>query len=321
MDNPPRPLELTRVTPGEPIFVQMPPLPVGLHTMRVDAAVVGDTNTENLGHLNVAMSVREAPHWHHGVDPAGPLSVRVDPVIPTLEELWDGQIDIEVLGPRGRAVKCDTSLLHRGKEKPAVRIVRRLELPITPNKWTHHFENNFRTKKEVQRRYDAAYACRVHFDADELGTFELLCEREFAPLRWALVGKRNRKPVVQLIDDSGRAEVPRVSHYTLENPAAEAVSRLRLGIRDVCARRALSCQPRKFLRGYHSRAAKVSVFRGLDEFSGHPKPTKISADRHGSCGSGPQVGQRTVFRGHPLRYKSPQDASGDHPARCRTHRW
>jgi len=27
---------------------------------------------------------------------------------------------------------------------------------------------------------------------------------------------------VQLIDDSGRAETPRVSHYTLENPAAEA---------------------------------------------------------------------------------------------------
>ena len=215
------PLELTRITPGEPIFVQMPPLPVGLHTMRVDAAVVGDTNTENLGHLNVAMSVREAPPWHHGVDPAGPLSVRVDPAIPTLEKLWDGQIDIEVLGPTGRAVKCDTSLLHRGKEKPVARIVRRLELPITPNKWRHHFENNFRTKKEVQRRYDAAYACRVHFTANELGTFELLCERGFAPLRWALVGKRNRKPIVQLIDDSGRAEVPRVTHYSLEKPAAE----------------------------------------------------------------------------------------------------
>ena len=222
LDGQPGPtLELTRVTPGEPIFVQMPPLPVGLHTMRVDAAVVGDTKAENLGHLKVAMSVREAPPWHHGVNPSGPLSVRVDPVTPTLEKLWDGLIDIEVLGPHGRAVKCDTSLLHKGKERPAARVVRRLELPITPSKWRHHFESNFRAKKKVQRRYDAAYACRVHFSAGELGTFELLCEREFAPLRWALVGKRNRKPLVQLIDDSGRAEVPRVSHYTLEKPASE----------------------------------------------------------------------------------------------------
>lgn len=213
-------LALTRVAPGEPIFVQMPPLPVGLHTIRVDAAV-GDTNSENLGHLNVAMSVREAAPWLHGVDPSGPMSVRVDPVIPTLEKLWDGQIDIEVLGPRGRAVKCDMSLLHRGKETPAARIVRRLSLPITPNKWKHHFETHFRRKKEVQRRYDAAYACQLHFDAAELGTFEILCEREFAPLRWALVGKRNRKPVVQLIDDSGRAKTPRVSYYTLDKPAAE----------------------------------------------------------------------------------------------------
>jgi len=214
-------LELTSVPPGEPIFVQMPPLPVGLHTMRVEAAVAGDTNTANLGHLNVAMSVREASHWHHGVDPSGPLSVRVDPVSPTLEELWDGQIDIEVLGPRGRVVKCDASLLHRGKEKPAARSVPRLELPITPNRWRRHFENNFRTRKEEQRRYDTAYACLLHFDADELGTFEILCEREFAPLRWALVGKHNRKPVVQLIDDSGSSEHPRVSHYALDKPAAE----------------------------------------------------------------------------------------------------
>ncbi|MYA43497.1 MAG: hypothetical protein F4Z31_17345 [Gemmatimonadetes bacterium] len=222
LDGQPTPtLELARITPGDPIFVQMPPLPVGLHTMRVAAAVVGDTNTENLGHLNVAMSVREASPWHHGVDPSGPLSVRVDPVIPSLEKLWDGQIDIEVLGPRGRAVKCDASLLHRGKEKPAARSVRRLELPITPNRWRRHFENNFRTRKEVQRRYDAAYACLLHFDADELGTFELLCEREFSPLRWALVGKRKRRPVVQLIDDSGSAETPRVSHYALDKPAVE----------------------------------------------------------------------------------------------------
>lgn len=215
------PLELTGVTPGEPIFVKMPPLPIGVHTMRVDTAFVGDANAESLGHLKVAMGVREAPPWHHGVNPSGPLSVRVDPLNPTLEELWDGQIEIEVLGPRGRAVKCEIALLHRGKERPAARIVRRLELPITPGKWRSHFENGFRTKKEVQRRYDGAYACRVHFTADELGTFELLCEREFAPLRWAVAGRRNRKPIVQLIDDSGRTEVPRVSHYTLEKPAAE----------------------------------------------------------------------------------------------------
>ena len=215
------PLEFTRVTPGEPLFVQLPLLPIGLHTMRVDVVGSEDTPAETLGHLELTVRVDEAQAQHHGVDPAGPLSVRLDPVAPTLEELWDGQVDIEVLGPRGRAVKCSTSLLQRGKDQPAASIVRRLELPITPSKWRRHFENNFRTKKEVQRGYDAAYACRVHFGVRELGTFEILCERDFSPLRWALVGERNRKPIVQLIDDSGRGEDPQVSHYTLEKPAAE----------------------------------------------------------------------------------------------------
>ena len=214
-------LELTRVAPGEPLFVELPPLPVGLHTMRVDATTNDGANAESLGHLQVAIRVGEARPWHHGVNPTGPLSVRVDPVVPTLEQLWDGQVEVEVLGPRGRAVKCDTSLLERSTEKPTVRIPRRLELPITPGQWRSHFENNFRQDNGVQKKYDAAYACRVEFIAGELGTFTLWCEREFTPLRWALVGEHNRKPVVRLIDDSGRTEVPRVSHYTLNKPAAE----------------------------------------------------------------------------------------------------
>lgn len=214
-------LELTRVAPGEPLFVELPPLPVGLHTMRVDAATNAGANAESLGHLQVAIRVGEARPWHHGVNPTGPLSVRVDPVVPTLEQLWDGQVEVEVLGPRGRAVKCETSLLERSTEEPTVRIPRRLELPITPGQWRSHFANNFRQDNRVQKKYDAAYACRVEFIAGELGTFTLWCEREFTPLRWALVGEHNRKPVVRLIDDSGGTEVPRVSHYTPNKPAAE----------------------------------------------------------------------------------------------------
>ena len=214
-------LELTRVTPGEPLFVELPPLPAGLHTLRVDTAADDGANAASLGHLQVTMHVGEARPWHHGVNPSGPLSVRVDPVAPTLEQLWDGQVEVEVLGPHGRTVKCDTSLLDKGKEEPAVHIAKRLELPITPGQWKSHFENNFRQNKEVQRKYDAAYACRVEFIAGDLGTLTLLCEREFAPLRWVLLGKHNRKPIVQLIDDSGSTETPNIFHYTLNKPAAE----------------------------------------------------------------------------------------------------
>ena len=214
-------LEVTGVTPGRPFFLELPPLPVGLHTIRVEATSrTGDADAEDLGHLIVAIRVREAQQQPYGVSPSGPLAVRVDPVVPTLEQLWDGQVEVEILGPRGRTVKCDISLLDRGKEVPTARISRQLTLPVTPSRWRSHFETHFRENNGVQKKYDAAYGCRVDFTAGELGAFTIWCEREFTPLRWTL-GERNQNPIVRLIDDSGRADVPLVSHFTFANPAAE----------------------------------------------------------------------------------------------------
>ena len=213
-------LKLTGVTPGKPLFLELPPLPVGLHTIRVEATGTETRDAEDLGHLRVAMRVREARTWHHGVSPAGPLAVRVDPVVPTLEQLWDGQVQVEILGPHGRTVQCAISLLERGKENPTAHDTRRLELPVTPLQWRSYFETHFRSNKGVQRKYDAAYECRVDFTAGELGAFNLWCEREFTPVRWA-VGERNQNPIIRLIDDSGRAEVPQVSRFSFEKPAAE----------------------------------------------------------------------------------------------------
>ena len=213
-------LELPQVTPGEPVFLELPPLPVGLHTMRVEASGIEAANAEDLGHLRVVMCVRQARPWHHGVSPSWPLAVRIEPVVPTLEQIWDGQVDVEILGPRGRTVKCDISLLNRGKGTPTARIGRRLELPVTPSQWRSHFETHFRENKGVQKKYDAAYGCRVDFAAGQLGAFTVLCEREFTPVRWTL-RERNQNPILRLIDDSGRAGVPRVSYFSFGKPAGK----------------------------------------------------------------------------------------------------
>ena len=213
-------LELTGVTPGKPLFLELPPLPVGPHTIRVEATGIEAEDTEDLGQLDIVMRVRETQPPTHGVSPSGPLAVRVDPVAPTLEQLWDGQVEVEILGPRGRTVQCDVSLLNRGKEQPTARINQRLDLPITPSRWRSHFETHFRTNAGAQRQYDAAYGCRVEFTAGELGGFTVWCEREFAPLRWAL-REQNQNPIVRLIDDTGDAEVPRVSFYSFADPASE----------------------------------------------------------------------------------------------------
>ncbi len=215
------PLTLTDVVPGKPLFVQLPRLPIGFYTILVDAVADNSAITDK---LKLDVRVVEARSWHHGVDPGGPLLVRLDPVVPTLEQLWEGQVDIEIFGPHGREVTCETELLHReaGRSRSVfiVRQIRQMSLPITPSQWRRHFEQNIRNRKAVQRKYDAAHICRVRFASDDLGTFVLNCERDFTPLRWAVV-ERNRELWVQLLDDSGTEELPRVSYYELEKPASE----------------------------------------------------------------------------------------------------
>ena len=214
-------LELAGVIPGKPLFLELPPLPVGLHKIRVEARGTDAALAEDLGHMSVVTRVREARQQTHGMSPSGPLAVRVDPVVPTLEQLWDGQVEVEILGPHGRTVKCSASFLNKDEERSTAPVtLPPLDLPITPRQWRSHFETHFRKQPGVQRKYDAAYGCRVEFTAGELGAFTVWCEREFAPLRWTL-RERSHNQIVRLIDDTGRAKAPRVSHYSFDDPASE----------------------------------------------------------------------------------------------------
>jgi hypothetical protein len=214
-------LELTSVTPGEPIFVQLPQLPVGLHTVRVCTRSKSSAEAEPLGDLDVVMRVREARPWSPGVSPHGPLVVQIDPAAPTLEQLWEGRVEISVRGPAGRHVKCVVSL--RDTEAGATTVIKRLPpiaLPVTSDVWRRHFEKHFQETREVPLAYDTARLCEIDFTCDELGAFTLRCEREFTPLRWA-VRRNGQRHVARLLDDSGDANPPEVVRIGFETPLVE----------------------------------------------------------------------------------------------------
>jgi len=215
------PLTLAPITPGEPVFIELPQLPVGLHTFRLFARTRPETATKPLGDLDVVVRIREARPWSRGVNPNGPLVVYVEPPAPSLEQLWEGQVDIEVRGPAGREVECAVSLFDRQDDLPSfVARLPPLQLPVIPARWRAHFEEHFRETKKGQNHYDTARLCKLEFDAKELGTFTVQSEREFAPLRWAV--RRNRKDsVVRLFDDTGEAGPPEVLYSTFDWPAVQ----------------------------------------------------------------------------------------------------
>ncbi len=216
-----RSLELTSVVPGEPIFVELPQLPVGLHTVRISTRSSLAGEVEPLGDLDIVMRIREARPWLPGVSPHGPLLVQLDPSAPTLEQLWEGRVEVALRGPVGRRVVCKISLLDADTGVP--RVTKRLEpmrLPVTPADWRSHFETHFRKTPRARRAYDTARACEIEFTAEELGAFSIQCEREFSPLRWA-VRRSGQDQIARLLDDSGDTNSPTVARLSFETPCVE----------------------------------------------------------------------------------------------------
>lgn len=212
-------LELAPVVPGEPLFFELPSLPTGLHRIRVSARAAPDAVTESLGALDVVMRIRESRPWSPGLSSQGPLRVEVDPITPTLEQLWEGRVRLAIQGPPGRRVRSRVSLLEREEEEAIyVGQLPPLPFPVDPDAWSAQFERHVR--KEAGETYDLARICQLEFFAKELGTFTVRCEREFTPLRWA-VRRRGQCYTVCLVDDTGEEQGPVVGRLAFEKPCVE----------------------------------------------------------------------------------------------------
>lgn len=214
-------LDMTSVEPGEPIFVELPNLLVGLHRVHVSAQSSLSGQTELIGDLDVVMRIREALPWSPGVSPQGPLMVQIEPAAPTLEQLWEGRVEVSIRGPAGHKVKCRISLFERdGNPATVIKHLPPMLLPISENRWRAHFEKHFRRTRDAENFYDTARICELEFTADELGAFTVRCERDFTPLRWAL-RRQGLDYFVRLLDDSGDDAQSEVTRVAFETPCVE----------------------------------------------------------------------------------------------------
>jgi hypothetical protein len=211
------PLELTAIGAGEVVFVELPQLSVGLHKVRVSTRdQLG--HIEPLGDLDVVMRIREARPWSPSANQHGPLLVQVDPLNPSLEQLWEGRVELSLAGPRGRQLRCRISLYETDGGAPIASVqMPPLSLPVSQEAWARHFQQHFQKKPEVQGSYDSTRICALEFTADELGSFSLRCRRDLTPLRWA-VRRTAGQQTVRLIDDSGNAGAPKLNRYSCERP-------------------------------------------------------------------------------------------------------
>ncbi|RJR32321.1 MAG: hypothetical protein C4576_30675 [Desulfobacteraceae bacterium] len=215
------PLEIAPVVPGEPVFVELPTLPVGLHTVQISTRGGPETELEALGVLDVMMRIRGSRTWSPGIGPNGPLLVHIEPTSPTLEQLWEELVEVSLCGPFGRNVSCRVTFFEKeGDSALFSKQLTPLKLPVSPHDWRSLFEKHCRQARDVQAVYDAAITCELDFNAEELGAFTLRCERESTPLRW-MVRRRGKNCVLRLLDDTGRPDAPILTRLAFETPSLE----------------------------------------------------------------------------------------------------
>ena len=214
-------IEMDDIAAGQIIFVELPQLPIGLHTVTIHTRSGPEGTSWSMGDLDVVMRIREAKSWSPGVISNGPVRVQVDPPAPTLEQLWEGRVEITVRGPAGRHVKCAVWL--RDTESGAATVTKYLPpvpLPVTPDDWRRHFERHFQKTREAPLAYETARVCEIEFTCEELGAFTVRCERDFTPLRWT-VRRDGQRYLVRLLDDSGNTTPPQVVRMAFETPMVE----------------------------------------------------------------------------------------------------
>jgi hypothetical protein len=190
------PLELGRIAAGVPTFIALPQLPIGTYQVEVRARAQGAAE------IRGTLQIQIRPGQPFDASAArGLLRPRIEPANPTFEELWSGNVSIELRGPtmylsvairllEGSGVVLHETSLHS------------LDLPLSADRWREHFRKRLVESAEVKSVYDRASVCEITFSAGEFGLVRLRCERESTALRWAVL-REDPLLSLRLIDDTG----------------------------------------------------------------------------------------------------------------------
>ena len=198
-----------------PLFIKLPPLPAGRHTLSVKAR--RHTNTYPTpssppAEGTVALEVREPEPWSPGTTSYAGLAISIDPQDPSLDTFWEGDVGLSVLGPDGRQVACSIRLMNTKGVEILSEKIGTFDLPITTEAWQRRFKQ-FASDDSRAWAYLEAASGRFVITGDELGEYALRLERDVRPIHW-VCRNLHRVTTVRLIDDTGRDDLAACSFHS-----------------------------------------------------------------------------------------------------------
>jgi hypothetical protein len=201
LDNQPK-LQVPAARPGEPVLVRLPPLPLGKHTLLVRAVGIGGTAGQSHPLTTdgyVSLWVRAPRPWISGTIGHTGLVVTADPSDTSIDQFWEGEARLQVLGPIGRPVSVRVELLDSGGGKLTTEAIAGMTLPVTRESW-ERAQSAFLRKDRDPWAFLAASSGNVIIENDELGAYRVPLHRPAAPLRWVW-HRTHRATELRLVDD------------------------------------------------------------------------------------------------------------------------
>lgn len=211
-------LKIDGARAGHPVFVKLPRLQPGRHSLIVRAKRIGVTATSAaLRDLEgrVELKVRDPSPWRPGTTGHSGLALSIDPPDPSLDAFWEGSVRLSVLGPEGREVTCAMSLTGRDGSDVLNENIGNFPLPITSSGWSKRFKSFANDDARAWKYLDASKG-RFIIKGDELGEFVLPLERSSSPVRWLC--RISHSSEVRLVDDSGRDIEPALQFFPFKQP-------------------------------------------------------------------------------------------------------
>lgn len=247
---------------GHPVFVRIPPLPAGTHSLSVKArrspslsAIAPSPPAEGF----IQLSVREPEPWTPGVASHAGLIVTIDPHAPDLDTFWRNEVSLSVIGPEGYAATFTVSLESGdGREILAEQVGPPMDLPVTPDAWRRKF-SQFLQREDHAWSYLEAARGTLAIEGETLGRCSLRFEHHAQPLRWVL-RHHHGNIILRLVDDSGQeGSKPEAHFYSMERP----LKGLRLAPEAVLSGITVAAPGGLFVARHGTHSDTVAVSTGL----------------------------------------------------------
>jgi hypothetical protein len=226
-------------------YVQLCDLTLGTHQLQVGLIPSGGDQTSVSGRLDFLIREQRLDHPSGSFREA--LLLLSAPAAPTLEELWSGSANIDVLGAIGLQPEISVSLEQQAGHSIITKRLDVRRLPIDNASWRSAFERSFKKTSGVVRNYDVATSCFIEVKHPDVGTVSLRCDRSFVPLRWGS-GEIDDEPFLRLHDNTA-GEKTGIEYMSFDKP--DVVQRV----------------PRQEDDVYRNSAGGLFVARSLDEIA------------------------------------------------------